>query len=159
MPTPFFAVPITNLQRREIEAGMAAALLRQFTRLLGEEKTIQAATDAIRQNALETGRKMAERYGCNDLATLARIVAEVWAENGALEYRILEHSDKMLSFDVHRCLYAELYEDMGVKEFGTCLSCCRDEPFATGFNPRIKLFRSKTIMEGADLCDFRFSLE
>jgi hypothetical protein len=32
----------------------------------------------------------------------------------------------------------------------------RDE--ARGFNPQLKLVRTKTIMEGADHCDFRYYL-
>jgi hypothetical protein len=28
-----------------------------------------------------------------------------------------------------------------------------------GFNPKIKLERTQTIMEGADHCDFRYTLE
>jgi hypothetical protein len=46
-----------------------------------------------------------------------------------------------------------------MKEFGYCLSCSRDAVFAEGFNPRLKLQRIQTIMEGAPHCDFRFSLE
>jgi hypothetical protein len=73
--------------------------------------------------------------------------------------RMLEESEKKLSFDVIRCAYVELYETMGMKELGYCLSCSRDESFASGFNPGIRLARSGTIMEGADHCDFRFTLE
>jgi hypothetical protein len=44
-------------------------------------------------------------------------------------------------------------------QFGVGLSCCRDAPFARGFNPQLKLVRTQTIMEGADHCDFRYYLE
>ncbi len=62
-------------------------------------------------------------------------------------------------FDVTRCRYAELYEKAEMKELGFCLSCCRDELFTKGFNPRMKLLRTQTIMQGSSLCDFRFILE
>jgi hypothetical protein len=52
-----------------------------------------------------------------------------------------------------------MYEREGMKELGFCLSCSRDEPFTKGFNPRMKLLRTRTIMEGASHCDFRFVLE
>ena len=70
---------------------------------------------------------------------------------------ILEESDRKLSFDVTRCAYAEMYERLGLKEFGPCLSCRRDGSFAEGFNPSLKLKRTQTIMEGAPFCDFRFT--
>jgi hypothetical protein len=52
-----------------------------------------------------------------------------------------------------------LYERLGMKELGFCLSCSRDEAFARGFNPRLRLARSQTIMQGAPFCDFHFTLE
>jgi hypothetical protein len=60
---------------------------------------------------------------------------------------------------VLNCRYAGLYEEMGIKDLGFCLSCCRDEAFARGFNPLIKLVRTQTIMEGGPVCDFRFEME
>ena len=108
---------------------------------------------------METGRTMAGRYGRNTLNELLRVVEEVWAAGGALEYRLLEQTPEKLSFDVRRCRYAELYDELGAREFGYCLSCCRDEPYASGFNPGISLVRTQTIMQGAGLCDFRFIMK
>ncbi len=102
---------------------------------------------------------MAERVGGNTMADLLRVVREIWAEEGALEFDVLEETEQRLSFNVTRCRYAELYERLGVKEFGYCLSCNRDEPLTKGFNPRMRLVRTQTIMEGADYCDFRFVFE
>jgi fumarate reductase iron-sulfur subunit len=117
---------------------------------------MQIAASAIQADGMKTGKLMAERYGGNSMTELLRMVREVWAEEDALEFDILEETEQMLSFNVTRCRYAELYERLGVKEFGYCLSCNRDEPLTKGFNPRMRLVRTQTIMEGADFCDFRF---
>ncbi|MCP4727110.1 MAG: L-2-amino-thiazoline-4-carboxylic acid hydrolase, partial [bacterium] len=37
--------------------------------------------------------------------------------------------------------------------------CCRDFAFQDGFNPKIELVRTKTIMEGDDICDFCYKLK
>jgi hypothetical protein len=126
---------------------------------MGIDKALEAATAAVQADALKAGKAMAEGYGGNSMKVLARVVREVWAEDDAMTIHILEETEQNLSFDVTRCRYAELYEDTGIKELGFCLSCCRDEPFTRGFNPRIKLLRSQTIMQGASLCDFRFVFE
>ena len=47
---------------------------------------------------------------------------------------------------------------MGIADYGVELSCCRDEPFATGLNSKLKLKRKQTLMEGAEYCDFRYYL-
>jgi hypothetical protein len=38
------------------------------------------------------------------------------------------------------------------------MSCRRDFAFARGFNPRLRLQRTKTIMAGDGVCDFVFQL-
>ena len=45
---------------------------------------------------------------------------------------------------------------MGLGEIGHLLSCERDGAFCEGFDPKIKLTRTQTIMGGAKVCDFRY---
>ena len=153
------AVAISNLVRREIQTPVAACLLKGFVEALGYEQAMQIASAAIQGDGRLAGKMMAERSGGNTMADLLWVVREIWAEDEALEFDVLEMNEERLSFNVTRCRDAELYEQMGVKEFGYCLSCNRDEPLTKGFNPRIRLVRTQTIMEGADICDFRFVLE
>ncbi len=46
---------------------------------------------------------------------------------------------------------------MDVGEMGYYVSCGRDAVFAEGFNPDIRMERTRTIMQGAAFCDFRFN--
>jgi hypothetical protein len=146
------------LRRREIQAPLAACLIREYAGSLGLERALEVATAAIQADAVIVGRSMAQRYGGYTMRDLARVVKEVWTEDDAIILRILEESETRLRFDVTRCRYVELYERLGMKELGYCLSCSRDEAFARGFNPRIKLARTQTIMQGAPFCDFHFTL-
>ncbi|MDR3578165.1 MAG: L-2-amino-thiazoline-4-carboxylic acid hydrolase [Anaerolineaceae bacterium] len=152
-------VSISNLQRRQIQAPLVASLLRQFINEFGYERAMQAASAAIQSDAELAGKAMAEQYGGNSIADLVRLVQEVWAAEDALELTVLEQTGQKLSFNVTRCRYAELYDRMGVKEFGPCLSCDRDSALITGFNPRMHLTRTQTIMQGASLCDFRIVVD
>jgi hypothetical protein len=150
---------IGQLIRREIQAPIAACLIREFAGVLGMHRALEVATAAIQANATLAGRAMAQRYGGYSLGDLARVVKEVWTEDDAVTLYIQEETESRLSFDITRCRYVELYERLGMKELGLCLSCSQDEAFARGFNPRIKLVRTQTIMGGAPFCDFRFTLE
>ena len=60
------------------------------------------------------------------------------------------------AYDVHRCVYAEMYREMGLAEIGTLLSCVRDQEFIAGYDPSIAMTRTQTLMEGASHCDFRY---
>ena len=150
---------ISTLQRREIQAPLIACLIRGFIRELGYDKALEVASAAIHSDAMVVGEMMAEKYGGNSMKELVRFIKEGWAADSALEFTILEETDQRLSFDVTRCRYAELYDRLGMKEFGDCLSCNRDAPLIKSFNHRMKLLRTKTIMQGAASCDFRVSLE
>jgi len=149
----------TLLEQRMYQAQVAENLIKSYTEVIGSDRAIEVATAAIQADAEKSGRKIAEKYGGNSLKELSRIVKEIWCEDDALSISIIEETDRILHFDVNRCRYAELYEKMGIREFGVCLSCSRDGSFAQGFNPHIKMKRTQTIMEGAPYCDFRFTLE
>ena len=150
---------ISHVKRREIQAPIAARLIRGFAKVMGQDEAVKIATAAVQADAAIAGGLMAEEYGGNSMKELGRIVREVWAEDDAMTIHILEETDQELVFNVTRCRYAELYEENGMKELGSCLSCSRDEPFTSGFNPRMKLLRTQTIMHGSSHCDFRFILE
>ena len=150
---------MTHLRRREIQAPIAACLIRGFAQTMGEAEALEVAVGAVQADATMAGRLMAEQCGGNSMAALGRVVREVWAEDGAMTIHVLVETEQRLSFDVRRCRYAELYEKEKMRELGFCLSCSRDAPFTRGFNPRMRLLRSQTIMQGAPFCDFRFVLE
>ena len=52
--------------------------------------------------------------------------------------------------------YAEMYRRLGLADLGATLSCQRDRAFIEGFNPRLRLERTQTLMEGGACCDFRY---
>ena len=150
---------ISNLQRREIQAPMAVCLLKAFAEVIGQDEAIAVASAAIQKEAAITGKTMAREIGGNTLNDLLHIIQEVWAGGNAIEFQLIEQTDQKLSFDVHRCRYAGLYDRLGLKEYGFCLSCNRDAPFVEGFNPHMKLLRTQTIMQGAESCDFRIVMD
>ena len=141
---------------RKIQAPMVSSLIYGFAGEIGYEKAIKIARKVISEDAIESGKKMAQVYEGNTLTELSKIVKEVWADDGAIEIKMIKETDRELFFDVTYCGYAQIYEKMGIKDMGSTLSCVRDFSFLKGFNPQIELSRTQTIMEGAKYCDFRF---
>ena len=76
-----------------------------------------------------------------------------------LEIEMIEETRSKLSYNVTRCRYAEMYKAMGLGEIGHLLSCQRDGTFCEGYDERLKLTRTQTIMQGASHCDFRYVYE
>ena len=147
---------ITHLKCREIQAPIVSSLIQGFAEEIGSDKTIEVVKKVISKDAIESGKKLGQEYSGNSMRELSKIVKEVWAKYGAMKIQIIRETDNELFFDVTYCGYAQMYEEMDIKELGFILSCSRDFPFMEGFNPEIELSRAKTIMEGAEYCDFRY---
>ncbi len=155
----------TNLQnlsyliQREIQMPLVTNLLKDFIGEIGHDKAIAIANKTMQREGTKAGKKMAEKYGGNGISELLQVIREVWAQEKALEFTVLEETEDRLRFNVTRCRYVELYDRLGIKEFGYCFSCNRDEPLIKAFNSRMKLLRTQTIMEGDPICDFSIILE
>ena len=149
-------IKITHQKLREIQAPIVSSLIYGFAEEIGHEEAMKIAGKVISEDAIASGKKMARQYKGNTLTELYKIVKEVWANDGAIEIKLIKETDRELCFDVTYCGYARMYEKMGIKDVGSTLSCIRDFSFLKGFNPQIELKRTQTIMEGAKYCDFRF---
>ena len=145
-------------ERRRIEASVLGPMLRAFQQRFGTAATRETARQVITDIARGQGAEMAEFLGSNDLVTFAAN-KDPWRKGGALDVEELERSETAYSFNVTRCGYADMYRKMGYGDLGDIFSCTRDFEFSQGFNPRIKLTRTQTIMDGATHCNFRYTLE
>ncbi len=148
---------INRLDKRAIEALAIAPLIRELSKIVGKNEAMTVLKNINQREAFERGRNMAKDKGGNSIEILAKDVT-TWGEGGVWKMDVLEQTPTTFFFNVTRCPYYEKYRELGLEEFGVELSCCRDEPFARGLNPRLKLMRTKTIMQGGDVCDFRYHL-
>jgi hypothetical protein len=146
------------IEQRVIEACALVPVIKAFGEKIGIDSAKALVQKTHEDMSRIYGEACAKERGRNNIAVLAEIV-NGWAKGGALEEEIIEFSETSYAFNVTKCMYAERYRQLGMEEFGYCLSCCRDEPFAQGFNADIRFERNQTIMEGAPHCDFRFTLE
>ena len=146
------------LDRRRIEALVLGPMIRAFEKEIGKSRAQAVAKGVIVKIAEEQGHALSQRLRGKDLGTFSK-ARDPWTRGGALEIDVLEDSKDKVAFNVTRCLYAEMYQELGMEDLGSILSCGRDGALSTGFNHRIKLTRNKTIMEGHGHCDFRYSVE
>jgi len=149
---------ITLLEKRIIEAEALAPMLKAFIRELGVEKVKDLVAEINMEASRQYGQDLAQKLGSATIAELANEIKN-WGAGDSLEEEMLEQTENTFFFNVTRCRFAEAYEKLGIKDLGVALSCCRDFGFIEGFNPKIKLVRTQTIMEGAPICDFRYCLE
>jgi hypothetical protein len=148
---------LNRIEKRAIEALAITPVIRAVAQRIGMDSTLAILREVNRQEAFQRGQNMRKSDGQNGIDELVDDVA-TWGDGGVWEMDVLERTPTTYFFNVTRCLYYEKYRELGVEEFGVEFSCCRDEPFARGLNPHLVLMRTKTLMEGADHCDFQYYL-
>jgi hypothetical protein len=149
---------VSILARREIEARILSPVMKAMIQEMGKDRAMAILRPIIQSLARESGAQVAKLLGGNSLEDFARSLS-FWTREDALRIDVLEQSKTRYRFNVTRCRYAEMYKELGIPEFGVLLSCGRDSAMVEGFNPRIKFSRTRTIMEGADHCDFCYELQ
>jgi predicted ArsR family transcriptional regulator len=156
-PPPDYLNAVGLLNRREIEARLLVPLIDALGAEFGRQRILEIVRNVIQEIARQQGVQLANSVEANDLKHFAAI-QETWKKDNAIQTELLELTRKKYAFNVFRCRYAEMYYHLGIPELGKMLSCNRDFALIEGFNPRIKLTRTQTIMEGADICDFCFEV-
>ena len=150
---------IPTLTKRKLQAQVIGPIYAEMVEQLGEEKASAILDAAIRKAAVAEGRYFAEKTGgATSMADFIKLY-ENWTADGALEMKVLRADDTAFDFDITRCRYAESYKEMGLGKIGHLLSCNRDGTFCEGYDPKLKLERTQTIMQGASHCDFRYTYD
>ncbi|MCR9213562.1 MAG: L-2-amino-thiazoline-4-carboxylic acid hydrolase [Proteobacteria bacterium] len=145
------------LEQRRIEASVIKPIFEEMVKELGLERASEILGKAIRKDARAQGKSYAESQEEPTSLMGFHSLLPQWTVGGALEMDILKEEDTQVEFNVTRCRYAEMYKEMGLGHIGHLLSCGRDGTFCEGYDSRIKLERTQTIMQGASHCDFRFT--
>jgi hypothetical protein len=145
------------LTQRRIEAAFAKGIYDEMKAELGEATAKRILAAAVVKLARAGAAELAKQTpgGTTDLDTF-RASQERWLAEDALHTEVLATTPTAFDFNVTRCRYAEMYREMGLADLGAVLSCSRDAAFCEGYDPKLKLTRTQTLMDGAPHCDFRY---
>jgi hypothetical protein len=149
------ALPI--LTQRRIEATFAKGVYDEMKSELGEATAKRILASAVIKLAKEAAAEMARQAPDGEPSLDSfRAIQPRWTAEDALRIDVVKSTDSEFHFNVTRCRYAEMYRAMGLAELGAVLSCNRDGAFCEGYDPRLKLQRTQTLMGGTTHCDFRY---
>lgn len=150
---------LSMLEKRRIEAEILKEVYLVLKDSHGEAVARRTVADAVRRSAIEQGKAFAAAAPGGSSLKAFQEVMPLWTRGGALEIEVKEQTDKTFVFNVVRCRYAETYRAMGLADIGPLLSCQRDGSFCEGYDPKLRLERTQTIMQGASHCDFRYTYD
>lgn len=133
-------------------------LLKELAAQLGREELVNmlktAADEVVRKKT--AGRPPA----VPDLVALASNMRNVPPlMQHALDAEIVEQSPEAFEYRVKTCLWAKAFRDMDAADIGYAIVCYPDYPVAKSLNPKLRLIRSRTLMQGDDSCSLRYVMD
>lgn len=149
--------PLTYKQFIRAQYAEAMSIILALEKEMGKEKTIAFLKNLSTERMLNTAKKQAEKSPDTSLNTY------VEQFRGGYEYTltkvVVEDNKNAFELKVTECIWASIFQAAKMGDYGYALVCWADYAWAEGFNPKIKMIRNKTLMEGHDCCNHRYVWE
>ncbi len=138
--TEEFSAKANELSALEVEFGPDVSMTFLKARRLKIEKDWKA---------------IAENHPRNDIQGLLETLW-TWCGDGGFEYTY-ERKGDTVEMNVTKCPIADMAIRIDEADWGLKCYCCDDESIVKGFNPNIKFERTKTLMEGHECCNHKYT--
>ena len=136
------------------------SLMQSLAKELGEDGFLEALERASLQAAAHDTKEATKSIPRHDLAILtnwARIPDPYMVQR--LTFDVVEDTERAFEIRVTECIWAKTFREADAADLGYATECHRDFATCQAFNPKIKLIRTKTLMQGDDCCNHRWVLE
>lgn len=137
-----------------------ARLMKLLRDEIGQGKFMEMLQNAAAKLGAEYGKSQAESVENNDLASYIAIPEEskrFW-EHVCTE-EVIESSEFRHEVRITECLWAKTFRDADAADIGYASICHPDFAMTEGYNPKLKLVRTKTLMQGDDCCNHCWVME
>ncbi len=122
----------------------------------GAEEAVRLLTQYSTAQGRGVGAQQAARAPDTTFATFTRAFRPP-AYARSLVHEVVEDTDTAFGLRVTRCVWAEVFKEAGVDgAFGHAAVCNMDYAVPTTFNPRLRMERDRTLMQGHDHCNHRY---
>jgi predicted ArsR family transcriptional regulator len=149
---------LSLLERRRLEAAVLVPVIRAMQAEFGEERVNEVVGKTIQDIARQQGEATRAAGNIDTMAALADRFKNGVLREGSLMVDVVENDEAHFGFNVTRCKFMEMYEEMGARDLGFLLSCGRDFAMFEGMAPDLAFDRTQTRMQGASHCDFRYAV-
>jgi len=140
--------------------GPQVRILKGFEQEIGGEQFTAILKGITDRNVRREMSELAKKAGKNDLATFTEDLRKpnrFWQH--ALTFEVIEDTPKAYEVKVTECIWAKTLRGFNAGDLGYLLSCYGDYAAAEGFNPKMRMIRTKTLMQGDAFCNHRYVIE
>jgi hypothetical protein len=131
--------------------------LKFLSEELGKERLITLLKNHADERGTEIGKMFAKQLGGNDFATLKKMFHPDSPNfKNTLTMTITEDTANIHEIKVTECIFATTFLEAKAGDLGFATICYADYNMASGFNPKVKMVRDKTLMQGHAYCNHRY---
>jgi hypothetical protein len=148
---------LTNRQFIDIRYRDVISLAKALEKNMGKENAIAFLKKVRTEEMLERGKAQASEFPDDSLDSYVDQFRTRYKNTLTME--IIQDSKKAFELKITECLWADTFRRAGAGEIGYAWICSGDYAWARAFNPRIRLVRDKTLMQGHAYCNHRYIWE
>ena len=134
------------------------AILKHLENDIGKERLIELLKKASYEENVKLGKQLSGQI--SSLKTFANPFRD---ENSNLSKTIVrevvEDTDKAFALRITACVEEIVFWEADAPDLGYACVCHADFGLPVGINPKLKLIRTKTLMQGHDCCNHRYVWE
>ncbi len=136
-------------------------LLKALAEELGRERLVGMVKAASARAADAAIRKQAPPAPGNTLEafTAGMLNPDSWFWRHVVSIHLVERTASAVEVRVDRCLWAQTFREADAADIGYAMVCHTDFAAAPAFNAKMRMTRTKTLMQGDDHCNHRWVVE
>jgi hypothetical protein len=141
-------------------AGFFLPIIRNLENEMPEDEYIEALKRAAEAAGRRSGQLTAKASPKISLAAYTSILKNpdpFWQH--ALTTEIVEDTQNAFEIKVTECLWAKTFRDAQAGDIGYATICFQDYAMSQGFSSKLRMIRSKTLMQGHEYCNHRWVWE
>lgn len=124
---------------------------------IGKEKLIEIIKKSNEKRSFEWGKLTASKLIKPSLDEFINWHRKPnWFWNHVISYSVVEDTPKAFECKFTECLWAKTFLDAKNGDLGYAVICHGDFAYAEGYSDKLKLIRTKTLMQGDSYCNHRY---
>lgn len=146
---------ITYKQWMQYRHNKYIGILKHLENYIGKEKLLEMLKKASYEENVNLGKKLSPRIP--SLKEFAKPFRDETSNlSKTIVREIVEDSDNAFELRITECLEETVFREADARDLGYACVCHADFGLPVGINPRLKLIRTKTLMQGHDCCNHRY---
>ena len=138
-------------QRRNKYIG----ILKHLETDIGKERLLEILKKASYKENVELGKRLSGRIPS------LRVFAEPFRDENSnlsktIVREIVEDTENVFEIRITACVEEIVFREADASDLGYACVCHADFGLPVGINPKLKLVRTKTLMQGHDCCNHRY---